>query len=159
VAALRPLRGPARRVVTAAFGAVALATLLLGGGSAQADHPGGRTEEREISWGLGRPAATQHDGRVLTISLISGFCLGERRPVAGKASVVELPTDAAHPHPRTIITAHVIAPVPHETERGEACADLGLSIPKRVNLKRPIPGTVFLDGYYDPPRPVHPGGP
>jgi hypothetical protein len=118
----------------------------------------GRTEERKISWDLWHPAAGQHDGRVLTISLISGYCVGERRPVAGKASVIELPVSQTHPHPRTIITAHVIAPVRHETNRGEGCADLGLSIPKRVRLKRPIPGTVFLDGYYDPPRPVLPEG-
>ena len=139
--------------------AVAVVLLLFADPSQSRGQTGGSTEERKISWGLGRPTGTQHDGRVLTISLISGFCLGERRPVAGKASVVELPADAAHPHPRTIITAHVIAPVPHETNRGEECAGLGLSIPKRVKLKRPIPGTVFLDGYYDPPRPVHPGGP
>ena len=55
----------------------------------------------------------------------------------------------------------MIAPVRHETKRGKEefeCADLGLSIPKRVKLKRPIPGTVFLDGYYDPPRLVRPEG-
>jgi hypothetical protein len=121
----------------------------------------GRTEEHKVPWSLWHPPGTQHDGRVLTISLVSGFCVGERRPVAGKASVVELPADAAHPHPRTIITAHVIAPVRHETKREKEefeCADLGLAIPKRVKLKRPIPGTVFLDGYYDPPRLVRPEG-
>jgi hypothetical protein len=81
--------------------------------------------------------------------------------VAGHASVVELPVNSAHPRPRTIITAHLIAPARHETKREKeefVCEDLGLSIPTRVKLKRPIPGTVFLDGYYDPPRPVHPEG-
>lgn len=159
--ALRPLRGSACRVVTAALSAVALAVLLLGGGIAEADHPRGPTEEHKVSWDLWDPAGTQQDGRVLTISLTSGYCVGERRPVAGKASVVELPADATHPRPRTIITARAIAPARHETKQEKEefmCEDIGLSIAKRVNLKRPIPGTVFLDGYYDPPRPVHPEG-
>lgn len=141
--------------------AVAVVLLLWADPSQSRSQTVGPTQEHKVSWGLWHPAGTQHDGRVLTISLVSGYCVGERRPEAGKASVVELPADAAHPRPRTIITAHVIEPVRHETKREKEefeCADIGLSIPKRIRLKRPIPGTVFLDGYYDPPRPVHPEG-
>ncbi|HWH19898.1 MAG TPA: hypothetical protein VN671_05160 [Solirubrobacterales bacterium] len=143
----------------AVVGAVAL-LLFADPGSARSQIPG-RTYEHKVSWNLWSPVASQHEGRVLSISLVSGYCVGERRPVAGKASVVELPADATHPHPRTIITAHVIAPVRHETKREKEeflCEDLGLFIPKRVKLKRPIRGTVFLDGSYDPPRPVRPEG-
>jgi hypothetical protein len=51
---------------------------------------------------------------------------------------------------------YVIGP-PRESGRGEAgrngraCAGLDYSIPKRIKLKRPVAGMVFLDGSFSPP--------
>jgi hypothetical protein len=117
-----------------------------------AGHIAGPTQQYKTSWDI-----RELEGHTLRISLQSGFCLGEQRPIAGPTSVVELPISPGHPRPRTIITAHVIAPDPQKTkqeEEGAFCQDLGLLIPEEVHLRRPVAGTVFLDGYYDPPRRV-----
>lgn len=99
--------------------------------------------------------------RTVKVWLNTGTCSGEEPPVAGPATVRELPISAANPRPTAIITTHQIEPAPHEVvgevKPGEpvpACAGLGYSIPKRIKLKRPVAGMVFLDGSFSPPRPV-----
>ena len=97
--------------------------------------------------------------RTVKVWLNTGTCSGEVPPVAGPAPVQELPLSAANPHPTAIITTHQIEPAPREAvgevKPGEpplACADLGYSMPKRIKLKRPVKGMVFLDGSFSPPR-------
>lgn len=141
--------------------AVAIAALLLLAVPAVAGRTiTGPTKQYKVNWELAEQPDEQ-PGMGLKIWLISGFCLGEQRPIAGPPTVVELPVDAEHPRPQTIITARVIAPDPHRTKKEEEtrlCEDLGLRIPEWVELKRSVAGTVFLDGSYDPPRRVRFGG-
>jgi hypothetical protein len=122
----------------------------------------GPPKEEPVPW-LIQDAPGSDGPRTMTVTLNTGTCSGEKPPVAGPVSVVELPISAAHPRPTAIITTHQIVPAPVEVsgevkpgEPGPACADLGYSIPKRIKLKRPVAGMVFLDGFYSPPRRVKP---
>jgi hypothetical protein len=101
--------------------------------------------------------------RTVKVWLNTGYCSGEEPPVTGPATVVELPLSAEHPRPTAIITTRQIRLAPSEVsgevkpgEVAGACADLGYSMPKRIKLKRPVAGMVFLDGSSSPPHPVKP---
>jgi len=124
----------------------------------------GPPREETVPWLFSGPPGSEGP-RTVTLSLNTGLCSGEKPPVAGPVTVVELPISAAHPRPTAIITTRQIVPAPVEVsgevkpgEPGPACADLGYSISKRIKLKRPVAHMVFFDGFYGPPRQVKPLG-
>jgi hypothetical protein len=120
----------------------------------------GPPRESVVPWvfhGKDRPGA--EGPRTVKVWLNTGTYSGEEPPVAGPVTVQELPLSDANPHPTVIITTHQIEPAPievvGEVKPGEnvgACAGLGYSMPKRIKLKRPVKGMVFLDGSFSPPR-------
>jgi hypothetical protein len=122
----------------------------------------GPPRESVVPWGFHAQDQPGAEGpRTLKVWLSTGTCSGEEPPVAGPVTVTELPLSAEHPRPTAIITTHQIEPAPSEVvgevkpgEPGPACAGLGYSMPKRIKLKRPVAGMVFLDGSYSPPHVV-----
>ena len=144
-----------------AVGITALA-LLMAAPALAWEYVVGPPRESVVPWLLQKTPGS--DGpRTMTVTLSTGTCSGEQPPVAGPVTIEELPISAEHPRPTAIITTHQIEPAPVEVvgevkpgEPGPACAGLGYSIPKRIKLKRPVKGMVFLDGFYTPPRRVKP---
>jgi hypothetical protein len=139
------------------------AVLLASGASAFAwEYVVGPPRESVVPWVFHPDDKPGADGpRTLTVWLNTGTCSIENPPVAGPVTVQELPVSAANPRPTAIITTHQIEPAPHEVvgevkpgEPPPACAGLGYSMPKRIKLRRPVAGMVFLDGSYSPPHPV-----
>jgi hypothetical protein len=151
----------ARRLAAALLGVTILAALLLPAVPASAwEYVVGPPRQSVVSWGF-PPGAQDGSERTVTIGISTGTCAGEKPPELRPVRVVELPISAAHPRPTAIITAHLTVPAPVEVsgevkpgDPGPACADLGLAIDKRIKMKRPVKGMVFLDGSYNPPRPV-----
>ena len=142
---------------------VIAAALLVSGASAWAwEYVVGPPRDSVVPWVFHSQDKPGADGpRTLTVWLNTGTCAGEKPPVAGPATVNELPVSAANPRPTAIITTHQIEPAPievkGEVKPGEvagACAGLGYSMPKRIKLKRPVAGMILLDGSYSPPHPV-----
>ena len=140
---------------------VAAALFLLGAAPAFAyEWVTGPPRETVVPWVLHAEDSPGAEGpRTLKIWLNTGFCSGEEPPVAGPVTIQELPISAANPKPKVIITAHQIEPAPSEVvgelkpgEPKPVCAGLGYSMPKRITLKRPVSGMVFLDGSFSPPR-------
>jgi hypothetical protein len=137
---------------------IATALLLSAAPASAWEYVKGPPRESVVPWLFHSRPGT--DGpRTISISLNTGYCYGEEPPVAATPTIVELPISAANPHPTVIITTHQILPGPAEVvgevRPGEivgACADLGYGIPQRIKLKRPVKGTVFLDGSFSPPR-------
>jgi hypothetical protein len=161
----RPAAARSRRVAAALL-AVAFAALLLVAVPASAwELVKGPPTESVVPWRFESTPGTESP-RSITIWLDTGYCAGEPRPVAAKPTIEERPGTAASPNPKIVITAHQVRPAPNEVvgemKPGEgkyACKGLGYTIAQRVALKHPIAGTVFLDGFYHPPRLVLPPSP
>jgi hypothetical protein len=112
-------------------------------------------------WGVGSVSKSKSavKGKTLTISVSTGFCVGEPEPVIDHVSVVERPKTAARPFKSAVITAFVRFPAPTEVvgkvNKGEpepACADLGYALSHRIKLKRPRGRLFIFDGSHSPPR-------
>jgi hypothetical protein len=104
-------------------------------------------------------------GHVFGLFVGSGYCAGDPEiPRIDHVEVVERPKTKARPFKSAVITAFLFLPEYKaqavEGEEGPtyatACADLGLTLTKRVRLKRPAKDLVIYDGSYSPPRRVWP---
>jgi hypothetical protein len=100
-------------------------------------------------------------GKVLTIGVSTGYCLGEPEPVIDHIRVVERPKTPERPFKSAVITAFMRFPAPTEVvgtvNKGEpvpACAGLGYTLRHRIKLKRPVRDLFVFDGSHSPPRRV-----
>jgi hypothetical protein len=84
----------------------------------------------------------------LTLSIRTGYCLGEPKPVFDHVKRIERPagTDGLK---RSIITAFVRYPGPRVTD---ICNDLAYTVEQKISLKRPTKGIIVFDGTFSPPR-------
>lgn len=113
-------------------------------------------------WRLGRGKRVPPvKGKTLTIGVLTGYCLGEPRPVIDHIRVVERPETVKRPFKSAVITAFVRFPAPTEVvgtvNEGEpvpGCAGLGYGLSRRIKLKRPVRRLFIFDGNRSPPRPV-----
>lgn len=91
------------------------------------------------------PRSTSH---VLTLSINTGYCLGEPKPVFDHVKRIERPAGKDHVK-RSIITAFVRYPGPRVSE---ICNDLAYTVKHQISLKRPRKGIAVFDGNFSPPR-------
>jgi hypothetical protein len=114
------------------------------------------------SWTVSLRSPSSVAGRTVAITVNSGYCVGEPQPVVDHVAVVERPRTAQRPYKSAVITAFVRFPAPHEIvgtwdpREGviPGCADVGLSLPYRVKLRRPAGRLFLFDGSRSPPRRV-----
>lgn len=106
-----------------------------------------------------------HAPRTFTFSVLSGFCVGKAKPRIDHVRVTERPKDSDRPFKSTVITAFLLYPpylrvIPPSTPSPRfiynACAGIGLTLTKRIKLKRPAAGLFFYDGSYQHPHRVWP---
>lgn len=100
---------------------------------------------------------------VLGLSISSGFCVGEPPPRFAHVKVIERPKTARYPSKSAVVTAYVRFPAPTEVvgevgpgEPRPACGGIGVTIFKRIKLKRAVEGLALYDGSFSPPRRVRP---
>lgn len=101
------------------------------------------------------------EGKVLAVAVLTGFCLGEPKPVIDHIRVVERPKTPERPFRSAVITVFVRFPAPTEVvgavnsgEPHPGCAGLGYSLRRRIKLKRPVRELFVFDGAHTPPRRV-----
>lgn len=83
------------------------------------------------------------DRDMVVLSVLVGYCAGERAPVVDRAQVDEGSRS-------TRITVFVEYPLPDR--KVESCPDIGLGLPKTVELDQPIEGRALYDGSRSPPH-------
>jgi len=103
--------------------------------------------------------------RTFTFSVQTGYCVGGPKPRIDHVRVVERSKTAKRPFKSTVVTAfllypaHLLAIPPSPPPRHvvyNVCAGLGLTLTKRVKLKRLAEDLIFYDGSRKPPRRVWP---
>jgi hypothetical protein len=110
------------------------------------------------------PAATAGP-RTFTFSLLTGFCVGGPKPRIDHVRIVERPETAGKPFKSTVITVFLLYPAhlrvippspppPHAVYN--VCPGIGLSLTKRIKLKRLAEDLFFFDGSYVHPHRVWP---
>lgn len=103
--------------------------------------------------------------RTFTFSVQSGFCVGGPKPRIDHIRVTERPKTADRPFKSAVITAFLLYPAhlrvvppspPPPNVVYNVCAGIGLSLTKRIKLKRPTADLFFYDGSYSRPHRVWP---
>ncbi len=89
--------------------------------------------------------------------------MGEPPPRFDHVEVAERPKAVRKPFKSAVITAYVRFPAPLEVEGTvnpdeprPACGGIGMSIFRRIKLKRPVDGLLLYDGSFSPPRRLWP---
>lgn len=86
----------------------------------------------------------------LALSIDTGYCLGEPKPIFDHVRRIERPTGTDGVK-RSIITAFIRYPGPRVAD---ICNDLAYAVKQPISLKRPTKGIAVFDGNFSPPRRV-----
>jgi hypothetical protein len=112
-----------------------------------------------ISWSALPPATPWSSTKMLTLSVSTGFCVGQEEPSISDVEVKERTPSKKLPYPSAVIKSSLLWPAPLKVvgtvNRGEpfpACAGIGLGLSKEIELKRSVADLFLYDGSYSPPR-------
>lgn len=103
--------------------------------------------------------------RTFSFAVQTGYCVGDPKPRIDHVRVIERPKTADRPFKSSVITAFLLHPArlrtippspPPPKVIYNVCAGLGLSLMKRIRLKRPAADLFFFDGSYPHPHRVWP---
>lgn len=116
------------------------------------------TVVRPIQWTPFRQNGSPIHGHTFSLSVQSGYCVGEPKPEFDHIRVVERRKTKAHPYKSAVITVFVKYPEhtrvvpPSDSEHHTGCFGVGWGLARSVTLKR-SPTTLFVfDGSHSPPR-------